>query len=1225
MANVSYTGPQRYAVFGDTGNLLVSAAAGSGKTFTLSAHIVELIRSGRADIDGMLVVTFTRASAADMKRKIGESLSRAAAEAKSTDPTEYARLSRSAKKVRSADISTMHSFLYKILRRYFSELGIAQDSRLVSNSAVIGKMKADVMREVTNTLFEEGDAEFLRLADILSTVRETDKLEEELFGIAERLSSNGLDPSALSEYADMLGDSTDPAKSLLFSPLGEPVRYVCDKTVTHFLTVFGELREEFVSYPDVAEKYGDECRGLIEWLESADGALSAGDLPRLCELFAGYARPRLRPIGRAKCELSEEFAYRREEMKKAVTSLALKLGKFPTDEIALAGEETARVLKSLEKVLRMYFDGYEKKKRDSSVLDYSDLESLALRLLTDENGKPTPSALSIGKKYKYVFIDEYQDTNKTQDAVFRALSENARRFMVGDIKQAIYGFRGADPSVFSEYRRKWETVDPETDTGFVFSPDGGRVLLMSDNFRSAEPVTNLVNAVSDCILPFGGIPYSEGDGLICSRSGGRDDCHKDAEVILIQKKSTKKDGDDESDESDGLDPEIEYVADRIASTVGKQYGDKIVRPGDIAILLRKNEYLTRYGDALTRRGIPVYIDREKPLSDSPAVMLMMCLLNFVDNPLRDVYAAGALRSPVFGFDLNELITVRGYAEGLPLFVGVRNCAGDSEREDGLREKCGTVLDWIEREKTVSRGMSPEKYISYLADALSVFSLDGIRENGLERDALNKLFRMAGEFEANVSSPVGRVDLSAFLDYAAEVLGESGKNEDGQAQSPDAVSIMSIHKSKGLEFPICYVSGCGLSFVSSKDASRTLVFDKDLGIGMFLPDNSGLSRCDTFFRVSVCEKIRRASVEEEMRVLYVALSRACDKLIVTAKVPSIDTLMKRAEYAAKCTDGYSVLSSTHYIDWIMEALTRKKVPRTVVKMYSDGAFVSPDGGEGSACAADECGEKTPDIDISELEKRAEFNYPLGYLGKIPSKLTVSRLSPTVLDTDDGDGEYPDITRALDGINQGKDGDEKTPELTLKKPAFMTGEKWASASERGSATHVFMQFADFGRLRESGAQAEIDRLVREKYISPESSQLVSLKQIERFSHSTLMDKLVRSEFVKREFRFNVRMNAGDFTGDDDLRAELDENGVRVTVQGVVDCVFRDPDSGELTLIDYKTDSFSEEEWKNRALCEEKLRFRHTNQLTYYRNITSEMFREPVTHAYVYSTVLGELVEV
>ena len=1215
MGNTEYTIPQRYAIEEEIGNLLVSAAAGSGKTFTLSRHIVELVRTGKADIGEMLVVTFTRAAASDMKRKIGDALARAASDAKATDREAYAALSRSASRVQSADISTIHSFLYKTLKRYFSSLGLAQDSRLISDTAVIDRMKAEVMRDVTNDLFEAGESDFLMLADTLSTVRETDRLDEELFSLAADLSNSGLDYTALGRYADMLEDSVTSEDTFLSSPFGAPIKASVSDVLGHFTDVFSSLGEEFPLYPEIAEKYGAENSGILEWLASAEKMLSSGNISALRDALMSYKRPRFVGVRNA-TELTEEFKYQRDTLKEAVASLAKKLGRFLPDEIMLSRDGLVKVLRCAERVLGLYYDGFERKKRDAGILDFSDLEHLACRLLVGEDGRPTAEAREIGAKYKYIFIDEYQDTNKVQDAVFRAISSDARLFMVGDIKQAIYRFRGADPSVFSEYRRAWRTVDPAVEHGYPFDSRDGRVLHMSDNFRSGEPVINLANAVSDYILPFGKIPYGEGDRLICSRRGGKDPAIPDSEVVIIEKKRASRSADsDEDDDGESGNAEIEYIADRVRSMIGRQLGERIIRPGDIAILLRTNDKLNAYSVALAERGIPVYVESEKPLASSPAVMLLECVLNFIDNPLRDVYTSGALRSPVFGFDLDSLVALRKAAGTDPLYLGVLACASDEEADEKLREKCASVLSFVEREKTVSRGMSVKKYVEYLIDALSLFSLDGIRESGAERDAVNRFCSLAAEYEKNTTGAC----LSSFIDYAAETLVSGEKNGEKPSTSADAVSVLSIHKSKGLEFPVCFVADCGKTMSSQKESSKTLIFEKELGVGMYLPDSSGLARCDTALRVAVAEKIRENDIAEEMRVLYVALTRASDKLIVTAKVSSLERLTEKTEHAVQYGDGYSVRHAKRYIDWINEALLRTPAARVKVTMIPDGEG-SPAESEAPDTAVESSAERT--ADSGDFDERFCFDYPYDYLASIPSKLTVSKLSPTILDDTDGE-EEADITQALD--KKPTDAVPTATDIKLKKPDFMAGEKWASASERGSATHVFMQFADYGKLIESGAKAELDRLVRERFISPENASLVSLKQIERFAESALMDKLSRSPLVRREFRFNVLMDAADFTNDSGLKGTLAENGVKVTVQGVVDCVYRDPDSSELTLIDYKTDAMTAEEMREPRLAKEKLRARHTNQLTYYRKICAEMFGEPITHAYVYSTVLAVLIEI
>lgn len=351
------------------------------------------------------------------------------------------------------------------------------------------------------------------------------------------------------------------------------------------------------------------------------------------------------------------------------------------------------------------------------------------------------------------------------------------------------------------------------------------------------------------------------------------------------------------------------------------------------------------------------------------------------------------------------------------------------------------------------------------------------------------------------------------------------------------------------------------------------------------------------------------------MLYVALTRAGEHLIVTAKTSDAEAEAVNAAFLAEEAGGYDARRASRYLDWIMEACAR----RGGADFYTISAMSSTEIRTGRAYdAVGElvCGEEpeTPcPITEGELCERFAFAYPREHLAHIPSKLTVSRLYPEILD-EDGAAE------AATELYAEAEADEVAP-----RPSFMVGDAVASGAERGSATHVFMQFADFERLCELGATAELERLVVGGFMSRAMADLVNLRQIERFAVSSLVDKMRRSPMLKREFRFNVRMPADRFTSDAELKEKLAADGVRLTVQGVVDAVFRDPDTGDLVLVDYKTDRVTDEEWRDPALAAESFRRRHESQLTYYREICSRLFGEEITSALIYSTVLGRTIEI
>lgn len=1221
MAQISYTPAQRTAVFWRGGDLLLSAAAGSGKTAALTGRIAELVKSGNATLDEMLIVTFTKAAAAEMRQRISSSLSKAAAEYRETSPEKAEMISRAISKVPSADISTIHSFLYRTLKPYFPVLGLPQDSR-IADQKTIDALKIEVMRDVVDEFFSATGEElesFTTLADIIGQARDTASVDGELLWLADRLIADGEDQGALLRFADML-DSVSECGSIMESDYGRVLADSVGGFFSHYSKVFSTIAEEFASQPKVSEKYGAALQSCVDWVEGGRAILERGNFDRLLTHFSSFSPEALgRLSSKDATPTSAAFKVFRDELKKGVEKMSSGFFASTMEEALHYSAETAKVLRLTARVLGVYFDRFSSRKREMSSIDYSDLENLALRLLIDENGEPTSAAVEIGSRYKYIFIDEYQDTNLVQDLIFRAVSGSARRFMVGDIKQSIYRFRGADPEVFSSYRRAWETVEPIADIESrdedEFDPGRGSALFMSENFRCDSPVVRFVNMVSEYILPHGGIPYEAGDSLVYAKDGGTpSDTSPKAEICLIEKKRAKK---GEEREKNTADPEAEYVARRIASMIGRYSpsGERTVKAGDIAILLRSPSTSGGdYRDALLKYGISSALKVERPLSSYPSVMLLVCILNFIDNPLRDIYVTGALRSPVFGFTMSDLLKIK--QENTPLYLSVidRSEIGGND----LCEKCADAVSWLQKQKTVARGMRVDKYLEYLIDEIKLYSIAGIRSSGGERDAINRLCDLAAEFVAGSGGVTKSGDISAFLEYAASAIDSPDSGSGSDSGGEDSVSIMSIHASKGLEFPICFVSECAKRR-NTADESRTVLYDSRLGLGMYLPDESRLVKCDTLLRRIIGEKLRRDSVNEEMRMLYVALTRAREQLIITSKTADAEADLADAQLQSEFADGYHVTNASSYIDWILESASLGVRDFLSINVISADELLGEAEGVREVVSPVAEGENTEEGTI--YSERFGFVYPHEYLKSVPAKLTVSKLNPQILDDSD------DSTELALSIDAPIDEAATEAEEALVRPLFMQEDSaaHATAAERGTATHVFMQFADFASLKANGVGYEIERLIDQRFITNETARLIHKKQMERFADSGLMDKLLRSPMVKREFRFNVLLDGYRFTANGDLAASLRENGVKLTVQGVVDCVFRDPDSGRLLLIDYKTDSLTDEEWHDRALAEAKLKNRHRDQLTYYREICSEMFGEEIEGAYIYSTVLGTLIRV
>ncbi len=1223
---INFTEAQKRAIEYGDGSLILSAAAGSGKTAALTERIAHLVLTGKAELTQMLVVTYTRAAAREMKNRLAARLGDLAEETRGADRDAFERISTALTQVASSDISTIHSFLLRVLRPRFPSLGIAPDAR-VGEARVLDVMRRETIRDVVNDCFERPEestdekVSFSELADVLGQVRDTESIDEQLLSLAERLEGVAAGREVLLDYAAALDGAAD---GFLSSSYGKSLSREVREMRDHYAGVFNDLGKEINSDPYLKEKYETVMAEINGWLEAVEIALGVS-WDDLCHAAASYEKPARLPNLKKEqyAEFRERFKFFRDEFKKDVKDVIKPMTADTEVNASLACRRTAAILRRAADAIGEFDERLTKRKRTAGLLEYSDLERLALGLFLDKEMEPTDTAREVGRGYRYIFIDEFQDTNEVQDAIFRAISGNSIRFMVGDVKQSIYRFRGADPGVFSRYRDAWPKAGEDEQPG----KGEGRSLFLSENFRCAQPVIDFVNAVSGLLLPEGDTPFGEEDRLIHARVEKDGFAPEQVELCLLRKiKKNKAEGagaartDEEGDGELTEEAEVEaeehqeaaYVADRIAGMLGRytSSGGRL-KPGEVAILLRApNTDGEAYEEALLRRGIPVWRKKGRPLGSFPSVLLLICLMNLADNPLRDIHTAGALRSPVFGFPLRELVKLREAAGEMPLYYGVLRMAG---KTDGgrLSEKCAGLTDWQKRHHAVARSLPADKYLDYLIRDTDLFALPGIRDNGLERDAVNRLMALAKTYEDGARGTARFGGLAGFLEY----LGETMEEEESEVSSGgDAVSILSIHSAKGLEYPVCFLSGCGKKR-NSRDESETLLFDRALGVGPYLPDDGGLVRCNTLVRRAIAAKVRRESVSEEMRMLYVAMTRARDKLVVTGVTDNPEKFLEEASLQRDYTDGYSLRRAGNYLKWLVLACGEDALSWKVV------------GGPGADTAAADRTESPADgaepIRTEEIADRFGFEYPDAFLSGVPFKLTVSRLYPGVLDEDEEADETFGAPKGWFGPGSAPAGtwNRKGP-ISLKRPRFMEG-AGASGAEKGTATHTFLQFVDFSALNRDGYAAERDRLIREHFLSAGLAEMIDADAVERFRQSELFGKILRSAFLKREFRFIAEMEAERFSRDQELAEKLRAAKTKITVQGAVDCLFRDPDNGELVLIDYKTDripeGYSDEE------ADRMLLGRHRDQLVYYREICEAMFGEKIPTAAIYSVPLARTIPV
>ncbi len=1213
---MSWTPAQLKAIETRDKTLLISAAAGSGKTAVLIERIIRLLTDPESpmDISRLLIVTFTRAAASELRQRISKALSVAIA----ADPTNK-RLFKQLAALGSAHISTIDSFYADVVRKYSAKLGIPSSLRLADESELI-PMRRSIMNDVLDMGYrgEFDDLEgikgvsypnykdatpFTAFADSISDMRNGSKTWETLVDLYKKLLSH---PKAYKFILDCENDYVNAASSDFFETVhGKVIKdYLIDNV--EIMIPFLEDAVEYLSADkNMKEKYLpsfdydlDFCRELLDALKNRSYVevrskmltYSAIDLKRLS---ADQKTP--------ECEYYSEF--RKKFVKEKLESF--KEGYFSSDcsEGALVdyAMRSAIVCRVLYAVLSKFEELYSKEKLERGICEFSDIKQWAYRLLVTEDGAPTDIAREISESFDAVYIDEYQDVDPVQDLIFRAVSKPAGRFMVGDVKQSIYGFRGSEPTLFMDYRSRFAEIDVNSE---ALPDEDDCTIFMSSNFRCDENVIKFANTVCSYIFKTakGGIEYTDGDDLIFAKNKidgyTSPDTPVPAQVVLIDR---SKSGDDKDEEFSNL--EAAYIALEIKRLINyetKANGKKITA-GDIAVFSRGEKFLNLVGKELDKLNIKHSGGKGTGIFEDPEVMIALSLMHSIDNPHKDIYMAGALMSPAFGFSADEVISLRHENEKCSIYDSL--CKYAETKSNEISKKCLDVIDTLSELRDLSRSLSSDKILRLI---FSRFSMLSRNEEGTSRSALLGLYENARSFEGSEFK-----GLYSYLCYVDGMI-ENDKAPSIDSESDNAVQLMTIHKSKGLEFPVCFVASTYSAF-NKDDTKKVILYSSRLGLSADMLDADGFGKIKTPYQSALARQIIANGTEEEMRLLYVALTRARERLYVTASpVGAVKNVEKLAEFYARYSSRGTVMNVNNYITWILSSLYMSRDRDFFNITTVNGEDISVLDGcvqenENGTIPRAEYGE-----DIAEAVKRNfEFEYSYLHVSNIPAKLSVSKLSPDVLDRSTNEEEaVPDTI------------DVSLPDVYV--PSFMseTGTVNISPAERGTATHTFLQFCDFEKAQESGVKKELDRLLRDKFIDERMASAVNQKQIEAFLESDFLKSVLSAKRTWREQRFNILLPASAFTEDEKYKADIKDE--KLLVQGVMDIFFEAAD-GSLVLCDYKTDYLTPEEINDRSLATEKLNSSHARQLSYYAEALKNMFGKYPDKVLIYSLPLGDTVEI
>jgi len=1191
MAKINWTPSQKAAIDARGSALAVSAAAGSGKTAVLTQRIIEKLWAGE-DISRMLVVTFTNDAAADLREKIRAALSKAMLES-----PDSRHMSRQLIKLSGAKISTISSFCLSLVKANYRAAGLPSDFGVLSETQDV-LLRKNIADELVSDFFygrvpkEEADIpDFAAFADTFGKPGNDEALAESVSHIYDKLSSTALFEETLALWAKGLEETEDFAKTKFGKSALAYVKKVCAhyRKIFDSMLAYAEEHDEVAGYApafaDDSEFLGDIEAKIalgVPWGEIR-GTFLAHEFVKLGRVPRGY-------VPTAEVAFCREA---RDDFKEEYKSLSSKIFIFGDEACREGAEMLRRALWDLYEFIKIYKRRLDAEKRRRHAISFADIEHKALALVSEADGVPTPLALSMREDFDEIYIDEYQDTNEVQDKIFTSLSKGDNRFVVGDIKQCIYAFRSADPSIFEALINRSEKYSAE-------SGAKEKKIFLSQNFRSTDEILEFSNAVFEMQMQAGGVmAYGEDERLYGTGK------HGDKVHIAMCLRETGEE----------TEPEAEYVAKKIKELLatGKKNDGSPITPADIVIILRSMKSRAAiFKAALEAQGVPCEDLATERFFESPEVLLVVSLLNVIDNPERDIYLAAALKSPLYGVTLSELMFIRKYARG-SLFEAFRAFTEDKNFAKGKR-----FLADYERYREAARIKPCDELIWQIYLEKEILSLvyaqeeESTEAREAARANLLQLYNYARTF-----SGAAFRGLYDFLAFIADVI-ENGTKIDipGSTGEAACVRIITSHQSKGLEYPVCFVSACGAE-LNKRDASNDIIIDKELGIIPKIAASYGLERVNTPQRAAGALALSKNACSEEMRVLYVALTRAKEKLFITGEIhgnveknrEKYNILPEHGksffEYAGEFFSPYAAANSASFIDMILPAVAGRRELCTA-EIYCAGEETLPIESAEAQKEEEPWQEETTYYAAKKLiENRFSFRYPHASLCAVPSKLSVSRLFPDVLDEED-------TSAVLEPEEQEK--------REVPMPKFMRADaEQADGAKKGNATHLFMQFFDFDSIAKLGIDGEIERLAREKFIFESDAALINRYALRRFFAGPLARAMKKSKRIYREKRFIINYPAENFSENEEMRQSL--RGEKLLVQGIIDCAFFD-ENGKLILVDYKTDSFygvPEDE------AQKLLRERHSRQIGYYKYACLKLFGVPCEHAYIYSFALNKTIEI
>ena len=1207
MSEVKWTKEQLQAIKEKGSNILVAAAAGSGKTAVLVERIIGKIINDKIDIDKLLVVTFTNAAAAEMRERVLEAIYQ-----KLDETPENEHLQKQITLLNKASICTIDSFCLDVVRNYFYELKNISPNFRIADTTEIELLKQEVLEDMFEEKYENQDEDFADLINTYTSYRDDTPLKDLILKIYTYIQSNPFPNEWLHEKIEMY-HIHQLEQDFSYSPYGKILLKEVEEEMVDDISILKEVGKSLKKEEEL-EKFTGTIYDDISKLEILKGNLDNWD--KTYEIYSNLVFATW-PRQKIESEIKDRAKEIRDDVKKKFSNKLSKIFIYPSKEANQDIQDMHQILVKLENIVLEFGEEFYKRKRNKNIVDFNDIEHFALEvLLENKNGQvqPTEVAKKYQEKFTEIAIDEYQDSNMVQEYILTAISKENNIFMVGDVKQSIYKFRQAMPDLFlSKYKTYKLKEEKEI-------KDNLKIQLFK-NFRSRKNVLDFTNLIFQDIMSesLGEIDYNETEylNLGANYEEAGQSLETEINVIDLKEQEEQSENDVDSDENseeeriEDIQVEAKFVANKIKKLVEEKFqvfdkkmkGFRDITYKDIVVLLRSTKVNAPiFEEEMINLNIPVFSESSQEYLDSIEIQTIMSLLKIIDNPIQDIPLVTVLRSHIGNFTDDELVEIRLADKYDNFYQAMQKSKINVNKQ--LREKIDHFFTNLEMWRKDKEYLALDEFIWKLYTDTKYYTYVGLMPNGDVRQAnLKMLFERAKQYETasfkglyNFINFIEKLHLGSGDLGAAKLIGEND----------NVVRIMSIHKSKGLEFPVVFLSATGKQF-NLMDLNQNILLHQELGIGVKYIDYERQVQYDTLTKEAIRNKILTETLSEEMRILYVALTRAKEKLYITGLKKDynkeIENMQNQVNRYPKTDNkiNYILLKKyKKYLDWILlvylyekektnnlltvNVLYKKEILKAMVRIEDDKIDIREILEQA----------KIENETMQQLDKILEYQYRYSISTKIPTMTSVTKIKQ--------------MKEKKDNNNENSEGETKT----FHKPNFLrTDEKETlTNAQKGTLVHLCMQRLDENIEYDlDKIKACIVQLVQRKIITEVEETNINPYKILEFTKSNIWKQLKQAKKVYRERPFFIHIPAKEIYNED-----IED---KLLVQGIIDLYYINQQD-EIILVDYKTDYV--EKGKEEELIE-----KYKEQLNMYKRALEETLKQKVSKVYIYSVYLGKEIEI